>query len=224
MHDHLLDSGALQTLNKVLGATGGEQHTHIDSGNLQLAIDANAIIRRGMTPALSEGLFSFQLRNAHTNTSAVETITTEVDPYAVAAGLTGAGYPSPVRQGLDVWLLWVRTNVITAGGFDSGLLSIIYAAVQQGIIAPTGTTAGILGMPVFWSETENTIGDGTLGVILTELGSGLGAKPVGLRIPRGATLRWRTRRGAVAGTHTYDAAGILGLFPAGLGQDALGAG
>lgn len=221
--DHLLDSGALQTLNRVLGATGGSQHTRIDSDVLQTVMDMVPIVRRGRTFAGSEGLFMFGIENTHTAID--ETITSSVDPYNLGT-LAGAGLPRAIEPGWDVWLLYALIRRTGANvNLDSAILDISYPAALTGFVSPAGSQFGGLNVKYLISETENVLGGGTLGTYLTELGSGEAGQTLAMRIPRGATIRLRTRTGNAAGVFpVYFASGLIGVFPAGLGQDAIGTG
>jgi len=211
-----VDSPALAGLLKVLGIPGrGEETTFFDDGNLQQAVDVAFHIRRSRTIVQSEGIFTAGLVNTHVGGDAVSL---NVDPYAFTA--VTAGFPTPVPEGFDVWVLNLFATATAATLIDVAIPAWL-ALVHPSRKTAFGTVAArsqILRM----YDAQITTSGGLRHLI--EQGSAQCAAPfTPQRVPRGSTLTWFTNATAATAGNLICAV-TLGLFPAGMGQDAVGAG
>ena len=217
-----IEGPALENMRAAIGLVGvGAQITEFPDGVADQVLAANDFIRRGRTLSTSEGLFTFFLQNTHTGAN--ETISTELDPYSAGASLVGAGYPANVPPWFDIWIMSLFAETTsTAGNFDSAFFAVKHPQESRGLFSPAALPLAAMNQILFFSETENVPGGGSLiPGILTEIGSGLASKLLGVRVPRGAHILWRTRTAAVASAPVFTATGILGLFPAAMGQDGI---
>jgi hypothetical protein len=209
----------LEPLRQSLGLIGvGAQVTEVTDGVAELGIDVTPLIRRGQTLAASEGVFPFVFQNDHA--AANNTLQTLVDPYAPAATITrGAGYPAILPPGYDVWVLWAYLlTSVNVGNFAGAQLGVEYSTLSTGLLS--GAAPAAYRIPLILSDTEDAVS--TIGTFLAENGSGLLSKRLGVRVPRGARILFESRTAGSAVATSYAAVGLLGIFPAGLGQDAIG--
>lgn len=221
-----IDSDALRLVAQALGVGNpvtAVQQVQFDDGVLQQVLDVAALVRRAGTIAPSAGLWTVNIINSHNSANAVSTT---IDPY----NLTGAGngYPVPIGPELDVWLCDVSGGTGIASTIDidePSFLGIDYPATTVAV----GTAAAVTQIVKTYTSTV-TMADGR--IQLTDAGDAEGAGPKGRgtaytgallprRIPRGGAIRWETKS---TGITTLGARLLLGIFPAGLGQDAIGAG
>jgi len=204
------DGPALESIREALGLTGvGAQITEFPDGVCDQVLDVAPFIRRGRTFAGSSGLFGGRITNTHAGAGA---LLTTVDPYAVTA--PGSGYPSPVPPGYDVWLLssWASAVIGVQSATLASRLTISHPATNLAF-----GSAGGVGQLVRLFLGESAI-SATLAFLRESAGSVQPSTyPVaGWRIPRGSTIVWATNA-AIAGDLIVEL--LIGLFPAGMGQD-----
>ncbi len=207
-----IDSSVLSRVSKVLQlSTPGSEITEFQDEVLQQTLDVGPIARRGLTLTLTEGIYGASILNTHTGVQA--TITTIVDPWNLAGAET-APFPAAIPESMDLWLLMASAFTGTGGGsFDSADLTLIVPARNRAFGA-----AGSVGMRIMGLNSEIAlVGGNFLSQNTTPEGIPL---RIGMRVPRGATIRWRTRNGG-ATSPTFQVDMFLGLFPASLGQDGL---
>jgi len=216
-----VDSGALLEVNRLLGIAGsrtGAQKTELEDGALVQVLDVDKIIRRSRTPAQSTGLFVCVLENVH---AAADDEASQIDPYNPGADASDiGGYPAVVRQGFDVWLVGcaVQRDAL-AGDLLGGQVEIITGG--EGRFLGWGRDDGGLpvastqGIPVtqFGALNTGAAGGQAWGA---EIGTGLLASRVKMRIRRGMLIRFLSTSSAAA---TFQLLMIIGLFPGGLEQD-----
>ena len=208
-----IESGALALLDRILGlGAGGEQFAMLDDGHVSQVLDVAPVARRSLPP--QGGLFWGLLRNVHGAGATAETST--VNPYTTAH--VYSGWPSPVPEGFDVWLAGTTLEFLgTYGNFTRAALDMTVHAPRQGFGvdqagAAATPAAGVIRMGLCrWDETS--VFDGIY-IGLQE--SGDMWMPLGIRIPRGTELDFRSH---ATNAVTMDCGLLLGLFPAGLGQD-----
>jgi len=209
-----IDSQALEDARRILGLGGsgtgaGAGVTEFDDGLLQQVFDAGPVIRRGRTPAGSEGIFSASLTNNHIVDGI---LATTVDPYN--PGATTAGYPSPVPQGFDFYLLRTFVTLSTGGFLNGCMLRVVYPFDHQAF-----GDAVDMDLPYAMYNAEVT----TAGIIFA--GSSLmGTTNVvqgrPLRIGRRQTLEFVSE--VTGGALGVACRFLVGLFPSSLGQDVDG--
>jgi len=213
----LIDSQALGILNSSLGLTGaGSGETELLDGTVDQSLDVNEIVRRGRTPAGSEGIFRVALKNIHGSGNVVSTAWS---PYDVQTVGVIAPFPNPIPPSLDMWLL--KASIQRTGGSGGlNIAALFVAQIQQGIgrdsVAAAFVSTAVLTVALWEGvATAST----TFGVDAD------GNNPlvnIGMRIPRkGAIISpvvtFTSSSGAAA---DYECVLIVGLFPVALGQDA----
>lgn len=212
------DSPGLRELHRILRvSTGPPQLQELDDGIIQQMLELNAFLRRELTPQGSSGIFTASILNTHTGS---DTETTLVNPYTPGTTFVKPEWGDPVAAGLDVWLLAAHAEAVTGlGDFGGGGLALVSdsnamgwrneanaIAVNSQIMTYDQELAQ--GAQTFLMSNANDI------IMLDERGNG------GIRIPREADTRieFQTIKTG-AGAATYKLFMILGLFPAGMGQD-----
>jgi len=209
-----MKSQALGTIKRALGLSGPEsQTTEFHDGILEQTFDVTSSVRRGNTLGVTEGIFTGALQNVH---GAAETLIAQADVYALPGVTAIAPWPSPVPPGFDVWLLgaFVR-QTLGAGTLDS-LLLLQYGVQGFGIDDSDVAVTFNSEIPIARWDAVFTEGN----IFGLQNGGGGPFVHVGMRIPRANTpvLSFRSTSSELA---TFTCQCIMGLFPAGLGQDAL---
>jgi len=221
-----IDGQQLALVNRLLDLPSSSLTglTTIDDGNVSQVIDIGAaILRRGLTPVASTGLFIAIMENVH---SGADSETTTVDPYSVGTLAVG-GYPAAVDAQLtDVWIsdvMCIRTS--GAGELNSAQLRLNTVGgpvnpqgwgVDDSGAFIAGTDGPVLAM---WIGNAVSTGGGSQ-VNFPEAGTGkASAIQVNRRIRPGESMVFSSASTAAA---DFQLVFTIGLFPAGLGQDILG--
>lgn len=213
-----VSSLALADVAKTLQlTTGGEQQTEFDDGNLQQVLDVGDMVRRGLVPIGTDGLFGGALE---TNHIAAGTVSVTIDPYALRPG-TDVNPPWPPldkMKAYDVWVLGAlsATSLDTLGVSGGGQFDILYPATRVNAFGFLGAVASRIAL--FKGESADTVN----GVTFLETHTGLTSINGAWRVPRGCTIRFGTNSTG-PGTPNYLAMFVVGVFPIGMGQDAIGA-
>jgi len=215
-----VDSQALGTVQKALGLTGsGAPSTEFLDGTVDQVLDVASMVRRGRTLSPSAGIFLATLQNVH---GAAETLFSQWEPYQGGTG-TRAPFPDPVPDTFDIWLLAAAVRQESGTGTFTGILTIDYplAALGFGVDDSGAAIAATNAMGlVFW---DSVVAQGpTVG--LKE--DGQPWTRIGMRIPRyvfpatanQVSLVFNSTSSAIA---TFRCQLLMGLFPVGLGQDAI---
>jgi len=213
-----IKSDALQVVNKALGVagTGGAGNTQLQDGILDQVLDVGALARRGRTLASRQGIYTAIMRNQHTN---AESLTITTAPYNQTGANVVPPYPAPVPDRFDIWLLSAVVTQLSGSGTLTATLSIFYAAVQLawGLNNSGSPVTGATEHPVaFWDAlaTENTL------TMALRNGARGPFAPIGVRLPRSDSTFIRFRSTSSA-TSIFDCLLTFGLFPVGMGQDAI---
>lgn len=225
-----LESGALRGLTKLLGISGGGE-TYFDDENLQQVLDVSGYMRRTRTPGEENtGVFMTGIRNTHSG-AAADAVLGILAPYTAGVGAaaparnTWPGQGTGVPIDFDIWLLGVDAETLAvAGNFTAGWILLSLGAARNAELAITGAGATVpTGGLVF--AVRSYVAEMSLGVLGTQLAQSAAAGittpsrlSIPFRIPRGAELLWQTRTAAL-GASIYQAKLLLGVFPAGFGQD-----
>lgn len=208
-----IDSDALGILNKALGLTGSgvPGPTELMDGTVDQVIAVNDLARRGRTQAATTGIYNPAMVNLSTG---AETTTTTVNPYTNTVGIV-APWPAPVPEQFDVWLLGVAANQSGGTTWDAALY-INPPDAQQGWGVDQSGAAAVSSIQYAVAYFDATAtATHTFGVTA---GGELPWQPIGIRLPRGATLIWVVDHADVS---TVVAQLTLGLFPIALGQDVV---
>lgn len=208
----LVDSQALQAVSRTLQlSTPGAQETLFVDERLEQTIDVTPMVRRGLTLAGSEGVYSANIRNTHLGSEG--NIVTVVNPWAL--GLTAnPPFPGTIPLNQDLWIIGFDGITVSGdGAFDSAFFDIFVPGVSQAF----GTATSNIVLAGFGNELE-LAGEFFLGVHSNSAQHMFSQR--GIRVPRNSTFRWHTRN--VGSTSpVYQINLLLGLFPAGLGQDGM---
>lgn len=218
-----VDSQALGTLNRTLGLAGsGASVTELLDGELIQQLDANPYIRRGMTLS-NEGVYTVALRTIDA-VGGVATIA-QINPYNPAVGNIN-GYPDFVDPSLDVWVLNAQVINIAGGFTATAALFVNYDARQQGLgidSAGAAVVSSVQEVIMFWDLAKLQ----TFRFLVQDNGGVAGSFVPQIRPFRlargfaapGTQLQFSCTASVAA---TWECQVLLGLFPAGLGQDVIG--
>ena len=207
-----VDSSALASVSRVLQlSSSGSFETTFDDENLQQSLDVAPLVRRALTILNGKGWWGAAIATVHAGAG---DITTSYNPYSVGTGSAQNGYPVRIEpETFDVWLLGgIRLNLSATATFTGAVLDIV---MQQGRgFGATGNGA----FPVaVWTGSVTPLTGGIFGTIQ---GSGSATGPMNaIRVPPDGLLRLRS---LASGPLTATAEIAIGVFPAGLGQDAIG--
>lgn len=210
-----IDSQALYNLKRVLGTAGrGGGSTELEDDTLTQVLDIWPVVRRSRTMANSSGIFNGAIRNIH---GAADSQATTVDLYN-PGDLAHRGWPSTVPMGFDVWVLGAQLQRDAgASNITGGLLRLTAGdTFGLGIGAPSGFEPS--DSPILAAFGASPTTGPSVIAVYPELGTGKAVAKIGARIRRGFVLSLDTTSG---GTCTVRCIMTLGLFPEGLGQDAL---
>lgn len=204
---------ALDKVREQLGATGrGDPATRLLDEEVVQTFDVVHSARRGGTQAGTSGLYYPVMRNVHAGSG---TIAHPLDFYANEIGIIPP-WPAPVPDELDVWLLAATIRQVSGTGTFTGAILMDYRQQSQGFgVDDSGAAivASDFRVLAFWDSLITQT---------REFGLRDGANPravLGIRLPRfGTALTFTSTASALA---TFDLQLDLGLFPVGLGQDAL---
>ena len=213
---HRIDSDALDELFRTLGIAGGgvsAGDTLLDSGNVSLVLSVNEIVRRSRTPGVSAGSFFGVLQNVH---AAAGQEQASIDPYEAGDDAV-APYPPSVPRGFDVWLLGAALHRVSGAGTLDGAILFVGPDSTQQAFGRDDSGATVLTSDVYpvalWT-TLNTTTTNAIGVA----GNGSTFVRIGLRLKRGGTVVFVSDVAGAAATIMVQL--VIGLFPAGIGQDA----
>jgi len=208
-----IDSAALGLITRVLRLGGGDgAAAFLDDDNVSQVLNLNPIIRR--SPSLvGEGWFYGIMKNRH---AGADNEVSLIDVYNPIGARNG--YPNPIPNTLDVWLLSVQGRRVSgAGALTAAALDLLPVADQQGWGVNDGgdpvETASRMVL-ARWDSLETTMTN--LQFFITEQGEP--SVPIGIRVPRGADLEFSSFSGGAA---NFDLQLMLGVFPLALGQDVV---
>lgn len=210
----LVSSDALGMAQKTLGLTGaGAQSTEFLDGQLDQTLDVAPIVRRSRTIASSGGIFTATLQNVH---AGVSTDTTTWLPYSSAVGARN-GFPAPIPDWFDLWILYCGVTQTAGGGTMVAGLYADFASVTQGFGLNDSGVAVATGAVIPLALWDSVLAAPNLIIGLQENGDPL--VKLGLRLPRSAMdLRFVTTSSEAA---TFQCDLVVGVFPIALGQDVI---
>jgi len=214
----LLKNPLAKIVQDLIGAPGSGV-IDVDTGSVDQTLPLVPDIgRRGLAIGPTGGWFSCVLENIH---SGADDEVSDINPYQPGAAAGPGAYPASVPRGIDVWLAGVAGHRDGAGG-DLVMASMGYNPSNNNAAfgwgeddagAPTTPTTPSIQLARF-DDLEDTIALMTSPPMITE--QGLHYQPLNLRLPRDGVLNFFSESGAAA---AFQAIFIIGLFPAGLGQD-----
>lgn len=211
------DSLALQELGRVLGISSPiPQRIEFQDELLQLVLEASPFVRRART-GTRPGFGGFAHVILSTTHAAADTQTASVTPYTLAN--PSNGWPAVVPASLDVWCLaW---SAVRTGGAGDITFSDLFLSVPASFAANSGGAAQNIVIQR-WGAVIATPSAGPFWLTVNDGRIGLRGRP--FRVPAGpnrsvdgSTITFRTVANAAG---DFQCTLLLGLFPAGLGQDA----
>jgi len=205
----------LTTLQKLIGISPIPGPTVLDDDSISLVLPVLPEVARRSLSGIETGWFSGVMENVH---SGADSEASNIDPYAVGA-LAIAPYPSVIGDEFDLWLIGVCGRRSSgAGGLSGAVFSMNPPATTQGW-GVDDTGAALVTSPTvtvgFFDGVEEVVQAFTSDPMINSLTLQTFI-PVGLRVPRGALLGFETEAAAAA---EFQGQFVMGLFPAGLGQD-----
>lgn len=213
-----IDSDALSIVARAIGLTGagGSRITELSDAILDQVLDVSDLIRRARTRAAFEGIYTADMENVH---AGVGTLASSYNLFRPTVFRNP--WPAPIPVDLDVWLLGACLEQTSGSGTVTATLSYDYDPAR---LAFSINNSGTAGTPTAnphplarWDAVETVLQ--TIG--LQENGEPW--KKIGIRIPRqisatGGNLTFVSIASAAA---TFMCQLQIGLFPVGMGQDAL---
>jgi len=189
--------------------------TNIDDGDVSQVVEVNEFVRRSTVLGISCGWWQGVLENVHT---AGDTENSFIDVYAPGAD-ANAPFPGAVPEGIDIWLCGVSgARSSGAGGLTSGVASINPAASTQAWGRDdAGAPLGAIGPRMVVAVFDNIVAT-SLSQDPMETQQGLTYVPVGIRLPRGSSLDFRSTAAAAAEFQMHF---LLAVHPEGMGQDVV---
>ncbi len=209
----LIGTRLLQGVQRLVGAASTSGITVLEDDSVVQVLPVLPDIGRRSLAGVETGWFTATLSNVH---SAADDENNTINPYVVDRALipTTSSYPTPVPSEFDLWLCGVTLVATGDGALAGSHLAIDPVNQQQGWgRADDGTfVAGAGAIPIVRWDSINSATVLDVGV----MGNGDTYWKGALRIPRRANLNFRSTSGAA---NTFNCIMVLGLFPAGLGQD-----
>lgn len=205
-------SGGLNTLSRLLGLTyGGSQTVRIDDGMIQQVIDMRNIIGRGRAVGPA-GIGRIVMESEHL---IGQNLTQVLDPYDPEFVI--APWPGNVSIDYDVYL--VACSLAREAGTASnmtGAALILQESVLPGPSQNNTSAGGAVALDQEEAEYGLAYWDGTESFDQYRDPTGVALVPLGIRIPRGATLSFRVSSTAAV---TVKCSIICAVIPQGSRQD-----
>ncbi len=212
-----VDSVALEAVNKALGLAGpGAQVTELEDGLISQVLDISKLVGRGRAP-ISDGVKVAIFRTVH---GVADDQVVAVDPYFTnSVPASSPNWPVPVVAGFDVWVLGASLQgIVSPTNINDAYLGLVGdisgdAAFTQDQ-AGGAVTSGTIRIPLAAWDRTLPFGGFDFGVF----DSVANMPRIMTRVPRGMTIEYRCESG---GATTSQCTILLGIYPVGLGQDAL---
>jgi len=212
----LVKNPILSTLQRMVGISPSPQPVVLDDANISLTLPLVPHVTRRSLAGIESGWFLGITENVHSGADAESSF---IDPYN-PGDLAVAPYPGVVPDDFDVWVLGVAgVRSSGVGDLTGAIFSLNPADTSQGwgIDDAGAAVIGSLAIKIaFFDTLEETVTAVVSSAMLTE--AGLTYQPVGIRVPRGGLLGFDTESVAAA---EFQGQWLIGLFPAGLGQDVV---
>lgn len=204
----------ISTLGNMIGLSPTPSPLILDETNLSLVLPVVPDVARRSGAGIEAGWFVGLLENVH---SAADSESSFIDPYNPGANSI-APYPEIVPIGYDVWLIGVSgTRSAGSGGLTGAIFVLNPGDTSQGW-GQDDAGAAVVGTPSIRLALFDSISELVQAVATDPMITEQGATyvPIGIRIPRNSLLGFETEAAAAA---EFQGQFLLGLFPAGLGQD-----
>ena len=208
----LITGDQLKAVAKIFGLRASQTgaFTDIDTEHVQQVLEISGIVRSSASIGPVSGWFLGVLENAHAGAGA---LVTAINPYNPGVAYSTQMFPSLVPDGWDIWChgASMRRSAGT-GSLTTGFLAVNGDPQGWGKDnsggAVTSTPESVV---CHWNSVDPAIPAPGL----TDAGDPYVS--VRMRIPRNSDFEYRTT--AAGASATFRVAIVLGLFPAGIGQD-----
>lgn len=217
----LIEGDQLKIVQRILGlqSTGLTGLADFDDANVTQVLSIGPeMLRRALAPIASTGWFTCVLQN---DSTAGGDTRSEIDPYTPDPSASG-GYPSPVPDDLDFWILGVGAALSAGDGtlFSAGQLNVVTPATAIGWAEDDGgaAVAPLLGIHQLaaWDDLDVSLPSAHQPCFLTA--SGQRTYWPRIRVRRGGTINFETEQTG-PGVMTLNCFMACALMPASLGQD-----
>lgn len=216
----IIKNPILARIQSLIGSPGAGTPTVLDDDSVSLTLPiVPAISRRGLA-GLSTGMFVGMFECSHVASGELEA--GPLDPYAVVSTniVLAGGWPTPVPDGFDVWVLSACGEFSggTASAFTESALTIEEPNVHRAWSinqAGASVSGAIVRTVAWWDNIQAALG--LVGPLQNTI-SGQTIMQIGERMRRGSLLSYHSE---ATGTVETRAQVLMGLFPAGLGQDGV---
>lgn len=203
----------LLPLQKLVGISPTPQPVVLDDTNISLTMPlVPDITRRSRASGPTGGWFEGVLENVH---SAADDERSSITPYTAGVDAV-APYPTSVGDEFDLWLIGVAgQQSVQAPRLTIATLSMGIPTHAQGFGRDDAGAPLIVSPAIQVARFDSVVASSANNdAMVTEAGNTY--IPLNLRIPRGSRLTFDSTASAAA---TFQILMIIGLFPAGLGQD-----
>jgi len=212
----IVKNALLGIIQQLIGGAIGGSGTVLDDENLtQVLPIVPEIARRSLTVGNVGGIFTAVLENVH---SGADFEQSNILVYEPAAAARIPPYPEVVGPDFDIWLL--GCSLIRSAGVGDlvyGRCGWNPSQETQGLgIDDAGAaveTTPIIGLARFNNTDDSFVGSVVADGITAQ---GLNYQPINLRLSRRANLVFSSEAAAAA---EFQLICVMGLFPAGMGQD-----
>jgi len=213
----LIKNAILLPIQRLIGIAPSGSPTVLDDDSVSLTFPVIPdIARRSLSSLPTGGYFMGILENVH---SGADDEASSIDPYNAGVDAVPP-YPAMVSSEFDLWLLGISGRRSSgAGGLTGAIGSFTTPQHVQGwgrddVGAPLVTNGRI--MVAQFDGISTIVNAFTTPPMITE--QGILYQPVGIRMVRGCTIGFHSTSAAAAEFQMFF---MLGLFPAGLGQDVV---
>lgn len=214
----LIEGGQLSVVPRLfnVGVDPSPGVANIDLKNVSQVLNVVPEIRRRSAPLAGiDGIFTGILRNVH---SIADDEISSILPYSLGADRLGS-YPAVVPEEWDIWLIGASGRRVSGTGSIVGTIVLEPPDAVQGFARDdSGTALGVLTSRIILGTitgiTELGVDDPT--IWLNEPGGSF--LRLGIRVPRGSLLLFRSTSSAIA---TIDMVFVMGLFPMSMGHDVV---
>jgi len=211
----LVKNPIISMLQSLIGVSPNPGPVVLDDDSISMVLPVVPEVARRSMAGIETGWFQGVLENVH---SGADSETSNIDPYNPGAAAV-APYPTTIPDEFDLWLLGVSGRRSSGAGDLTGAVFTMNPGVtSQGwgiddvgapvVVAPAMRIAFFDGL----EETVTAVGNSPFLLAAT----GQLYIPIGIRLPRGGLIAMATEAAAAA---EFQGMFLLGLFPAGLGQD-----
>jgi len=213
----IIKNAILLPIQRLIGIAPSGSPTVLDDDSVSLTFPVIPhIARRSLSSLPTGGYFVGILENVH---SGADDESSSIDPYNAGVDAV-APYPAMISSDFDLWLIGITGRRSSgAGGLTGAIGSFTTPLHAQGwgrddSGAPLITSGRI--MVAQFDGISTLAAAFSTPPMITE--QGILYQPIGIRLIRGCTIGFHSTSAAAAEFQMFF---LLGLYPAGLGQDVV---